>query len=126
MQIDDYARKERIMRILSEDEARDVINTTVQASKSVAQISEELGMSSRSAYRHINSLCEVGLLARDKNVLIDGGGKYGLYRSLVKSVALKYDSQAKTVEVDLIPNDNTLDKFLRFWTSRASCDAALY
>jgi predicted transcriptional regulator len=117
MQIDDYARKERIMRILSENEAREVINTTVQASKSVAQISEELGMPSRSTYRHINNLCEVGLLARDKNVLIDGGGKYVLYRSLVKSVAFKYDSQARTVEVDLIPNDNTLDKFLRFWTS---------
>ena len=104
------------MKILGESEARRVINATIQTSKSVAQISEELGIPSRTAYRHINDLCEVGLLTRDRNILITGGGKYVLYRSMVKSVELRYDSLANSVEVDLIPNDTMLDKFLRFWT----------
>jgi len=104
------------VRILGEAKARKVINATIQASKSVAQISEELHIPSRTAYRHMNDLCEVGLLTRDRNILIDGGGKYVLYSSMVKSVNLKYDSLANTVEVDLIPNDTMLDKFLRFWT----------
>jgi len=116
MQINDSLRKEKIMRILGETEARKVLNATIQTSKSVAQISEELSIPSRSAYRHVNDLCEVGLLTRDRNILIDGGGKYVLYRSMVKSVSLKYDSLANAVEVDLIPNDTILDKFLRFWT----------
>lgn len=104
------------MKVLGEEEARQVINTTVRASKSVAQISRELGMPSRSAYRHINDLCDVGLLTRDRNILFDGGGKCVLYRSMVKSVALRYDSLGNTVELDLIPNDTILDKFLSFWT----------
>lgn len=104
------------MKILGEEGARQVINTTVHASKSVAQISGELGMPSRSAYRHINDLCEVGLLTRDRNIIIDGGGKCVLYRSMVKSIALRYDSLGNTVEVDLIPNETILDKFLSFWT----------
>lgn len=103
------------MKILGDAETRKVMNATIQESKSAAQISEELGLPSRSAYRHISDLCEVGLLARDRNILLHGGGKYVLYRSMVKSVSLRYDSLADTVEVDLIPNDTILDKFFRFW-----------
>jgi predicted transcriptional regulator len=116
MQIYDQLRKEKIVKILSETEARMVIKATIQSSKSAAQISSELGLPSRSTYRYINDLCGVGLLTRDQNILLDGGGKYVLYRSMVKSVSLKYDSIANTVEVDLIPNDTILDKFFRFWT----------
>ena len=104
-----------MVKVLGESDARRVINATVVAPKSATQISEELGMPPRSAYRHINALCEVGLLTRDRNIIIHGGGRYVLYRSMVKSVELKYDSAANTVEVDLIPNDTILDKFLRFW-----------
>jgi len=103
------------MKVLGEEEARRVINATVLAPKSVAQVSRELGMASRSVYRHISDLCEVGLLARDRNILIDGGGKYALYRSMVKSVAFRYDPMKNDVDVDLIPNDIILDKFLEFW-----------
>ena len=116
MLVDDELRKQKIMKVLGETEARMVINVTAQSSKSVAQISKELGLPSRSAYRHINNLCEVGLLTRDRNILLDGGGKYILYRSMVKSISLKYDSLANRVDVDLIPNDIILDKFFRFWS----------
>jgi predicted transcriptional regulator len=104
-----------MVKVLGEFDARRVINATIGAPKSASQISEELRMPSRSTYRHINALCEVGLLARDKNIIIHGGGRYVLYRSMVKSVEMKYDSVENTVEVDLIPNDTILDKFLRFW-----------
>lgn len=72
-------------------------------------------MPSRSVYRYISDLCEVGLLARDRNILIDGGGKCVLYRSMVKSVGFRYDPVRNAVEVNLIPNDTILDKFLNFW-----------
>ncbi len=116
MQINDPLRKERIVKMLGETEARMVINATIQAPKSVAQISEELGLPSRTAYRQISDLCEVGLLTRDRNILLDGGGKYALYRSIVKSVSLRYDAVTNAVEVDVIPNEAILDKFFRFWT----------
>ncbi len=63
MQINDRLRKERIAKMLGENEARSVINSTIQSPKSIAQISEELGLPSRTAYRHVSDLCEVGLLA---------------------------------------------------------------
>ena len=116
MQVYDELRKDKIMKILGETEARMVINATVHSSKSVAQISKELKLPSRSAYRHINDLCEVGLITRDRNILLHGGGRYILYRSMVKSVSLRYDSMANRVDVDLVPNDTILDKFFRFWS----------
>lgn len=116
MQVNDEPRKLKIMKILGETEARMVINAAVQSSKSVAQISEELGLPPRSTYRHINDLCEVGLLTRDRNILLDGGGRCVLYRSMVKSVSLRYDSSANCIEVELIPNETILDKFFRFWS----------
>ena len=115
MQINDRLRKERIAKMLGENEARSVINATIQGPKSIAQISEELGLPSRTAYRHVSDLCEVGLLAVDRNILLEGGGDV-MYRSIVKSVQLRYDGLTNTVEVDLIPNDTMLDKFFRFWT----------
>ncbi len=39
-----------------------------------------------------------------------------MYRSIVKSIQLRYDGLTNTVEVDLVPNDTMLDKFFRFWT----------
>ena len=63
MQINDRLRKERIAKMLGENEARSVINATIRTPKSIAQISEELGLPSRTAYRHVSDLCEVGLLA---------------------------------------------------------------
>ena len=116
MQINDRLRKERIAKMLGETEARSVLYATISKSKSVAQISEELGLPARTAYRHVNDLCEVGLLARDKNILLEGGGRYVIYRSIIKSVQLRYDGPTNTVEVDVIPNDTMLDKFFRFWT----------
>ena len=117
MQINDRLRKQRIAKMLGDNEARSVIRSTLRSSKSVAQISEELGLPSRTAYRYVTDLCDAGILARDRNILLEGGGKYVVYKSMVRSVMVRYDGLADTVDVEVIPNDTMLDKFFRFWTT---------
>ncbi len=114
--VHDAGRKERIMRELVEPNARRILSCTVSSPKSVSEIAEELQMPPRSAYRHVQGLCESGLLTTERAVLIDTGGKYASYRSLVKSVTLVYSGSGDGVDIDLTPNDSILDRFLWFWT----------
>jgi predicted transcriptional regulator len=88
----------------------------VEHAKSVSDISTELALPARSVYRYTERLCELGLLATERNVMINTGGKYSLFRSMVQSVAFTYDVQTNNFEIDLTPNRNILDKFLRFWS----------
>lgn len=120
MRIEETMRKERIVRLITEAEALRIITTTVSKPKSAAEISEELQIPERTVYRHISELCDSGLLTSEKNVIMEGGGKYVLYRSMVKSIAVKYDSGGEGLEVELIPNENLLYKFVRFWTYMGS------
>lgn len=105
-----------MVRVLIEADARRVLHVTVTKPKSVLEISEELAIPVRSVYRHVNDLCDLGLLTSERRILIDSGGKYALYRSMVKSVTFTYESEGNLLEVDLIPNENLLEKFMRFWS----------
>ena len=116
LRVQNLRNRERILGLLLETDARKVLPLTVNNSKSVAALSEELNLPQRSVYRYAVELCELGLLAPDKCVLLRTGGKYSMFKSMVKTVTLTYDVQGNSLEVDLIPNDSILDKFLRYWS----------
>lgn len=116
MHISDPATMERIVKILTDLHARNIMAATVDRAKSAAEIAEELTIPTRTVYRQIGELCEAGLLTSERNMLIQSGGKYVLYRSMVKSVTLTYEGAQNVLEVDVIPNDGILEKFMRFWT----------
>ncbi len=116
MLVQDMERREKIIRELVEPCARRILSCTVANPKSVSEICDELKMPPRSAYRHVQELCDLGLLTTEKAVLLDTGGKYSKYRSLVRSVTLTYESNGNAVDVDLTPNESILDRFLWFWT----------
>lgn len=115
MHVKDRAIIEKMIRSLTDTGVRKVLVSTVAAPKSAAELSEELGIPIRSVYRYITDLCELGLLASERGVLIESGGKSILYRSLVRSVTFEYSSVDDSFDVDLIPNENILGKFMRFW-----------
>lgn len=106
---------EKMIRVLSDQGARSVLVFTVTSPKSAAELSEQLGIPIRSTYRHITDLCDLGLLAGERSALIESGGKSVLYRSMVKSVTLEYDNVKDSFDVNLVPNENILDRFVRFW-----------
>lgn len=115
MRIRDPGLIEKMMTALTDSAIRRVLCATISSPKSAAQLSEELQIPIRSVYRHITDLCELGLLTSERAILIDSGGKFVLYRSMVKSVSITYDSQKNSFDVDLIPNETILGKFMRFW-----------
>lgn len=92
---------------------RRTLLATIKEAKSATQLSEELGIPVRTVYRYIRDLSEIGLLAAESWHYLCGGGKYALYRSMVRSVTVEYGS---TLEVDLIPNEEILRRFMRFWS----------
>lgn len=119
MRIHTPSRKENILRVLGDPDSRRILSLTVDRPKSVIQISEELGIPHRSVYRYVDTLRELGLLTREQHIIADGGGKYALYRSMVKSLTLIFEGEANNLELDLVPNEDILEKFIRFWTYMA-------
>ncbi len=117
MRVQDQVKKEKMIGLLTETDARKILPLTVDRAKSVSDMSHELSLPARSVYRYTEQLCELGLLAPERNVLISSGGKYSMFRSMVQSVAFTYDVQTNQFDVDLTPNRSILDKFLRFWSS---------
>ena len=113
MRVDDAALKEKLANAAADPNLRRTVSATIEKAKSVTELSVELGIPVRSVYRYIRDLSELGLLTVDKWHFMHGGGKYALYRSMVKSVTITYGT---TLEVDLVPNEGILERFMRFWS----------
>lgn len=116
MHIKDRDIIEKMIRSLTDAGVRKVLVSAVATPKSAAQLSEELEIPIRSVYRYITDLSELGLLAAERGALIESGGKSVLYRSMVKSVTFMYNNEEDSFDVNLTPNENILEKFMRFWS----------
>jgi predicted transcriptional regulator len=106
--------RESIAEALSNSEHRRIIAATIRRAKSATELAVELDISMRSIYRYTKDLSRLGILVAEGLALLDKGGKYALYRSMVRSVAVKFDGN--NIEVDLEPNEGILDRFIRFWS----------
>lgn len=115
MRINDPKIAERVALAMSDSHTRRIISVTVARPKSANDLSEELSLPLRSVYRYVEDMCELGLLTGERQALIDSGGKYTLYRSTVKSVTVSFEGNR--VEVDLIPNEDVIGRFMRLWAS---------
>jgi predicted ArsR family transcriptional regulator len=99
---------------MSDPQLRRIVSATLSKAKPATQIAEELGLSTRSVYRHTRNLSELGILTTESWSFLNKGGKEKLYRSMVRAVAIKCEGQ--DLEVDLQPNEGIMDRFLRFWS----------
>lgn len=106
--------KEGIAQAMSNSDHRRIVAATIGKSKSVAELATELSISARSLYRYTKNLSQLGILVPEGLALLDKGGKYALYRSMVRSVTIKCNGE--DIEVDLEPNEGILDRFVRFWS----------
>ncbi len=114
MRINNSALRESVATAMSDSNLCRIISTTIAKAKSSTELSAELGTPVRSIYRYVKGLSELGLLTVESCSFPDRGGKYDLYRSMVRSVTVKYEGS--TLEVDLVPNEGILERFMRFWT----------
>ncbi|MFQ6011073.1 MAG: ArsR/SmtB family transcription factor, partial [Nitrososphaerales archaeon] len=113
MRINDSKLRERLVVAVSDPLARKIVSSTISRAKSVNELAEELAISVRSVYRYIDDLNKLGLLTAERSVGLEGGGKYRSYRSMIRSIIIKYEGEV--VEVELIPNEGIQGRFLRFW-----------
>lgn len=113
MRIDDADLKEKLAEAAADQDLRKALSATIEKAKSVTELSAELGIPVRTTYRYVGDLCKLGLVTAERWRFLHGGGKYALYRSMVRSIVVTYGSD---LEVDLVPNEGILGRFMRFWS----------
>lgn len=114
MRVNNIALKENLTKAMPDHHLRRIISATIPKAKSGAELSTELGIPLRSLYRYVNVLSNLGLLTVERSYFPTDGGKHDLYRSMIRSVIVKYEGD--TLEVDVVPNELMLERFMGVWT----------
>ncbi len=113
MRLHEETSKDKVLQALADEYSRSILLSTIQKAKSAVELSTEKNIPISTAYRRLHELQEAGLVAVERSVITDDGKKFDLYRSTVKSVAISFDLGA--TEVELIPNEDMVTKFVRLW-----------
>ena len=98
--------KSSIISALADKELLEILNLSMYVSKSVNDILKDTEISYTTVYRKIKWLIDKELLAVDKIKISPVGKKYTTFRSVLKSVVIRYKQNEIIVEaeknVDLI------------------------
>ena len=99
--IDEEAKKDAILEIISDKYCRAILDTTMDTPKSAMEISAESKIPISTVYRRLQTLHDNKLLGISGSIS-DDGKKYFLYRSKVKAISSSYKSGF--VEIEIVPN----------------------
>jgi DNA-binding transcriptional ArsR family regulator len=99
--IDDDARKDAILGIISDKYCRAILDTTMDKPRSAMEISAESKIPISTVYRRLQTLHDNKLL-RITGSISDDGKKYFMYRSKVKAVTSSY--KGGFIEIEIVPN----------------------
>ena len=92
--------KQSILTALADKEMVKIIDCTTNRPASVNEIIKETDIPHTTAYRKIKWLLEEGLLLVERIHLTPDGKKFSLFRSILKSITIKYDQNKMVVEAD--------------------------
>ncbi|WP_316504692.1 winged helix-turn-helix domain-containing protein [Nitrosopumilus sp.] len=82
-------KEEEILRLISDQCARRIINTIQEESKSALQISKELGTELSTIYRRLNKFQKYGLLKTTFQITPDGKKSY-YYQCKINAINASY------------------------------------
>ncbi len=99
--IDEDAKKDAILEIISDKYCRAILDTTMDKPKSAMEISAESKIPISTVYRRLQTLHDNKLLGISGSIS-DDGKKYFLYRSKVKAISSSY--KGGFVEIEIVPN----------------------
>lgn len=99
--IEEDAKKDAILEIISDKYCRAILDTTMDTPKSAMEISAESKIPISTVYRRLQTLHDNKLLGISGSIS-DDGKKYFLYRSKVKAISSSYKSGF--VEIEIVPN----------------------
>ena len=91
-----------ILKALSDDYSRAIMNFTIEKPKSVVEIVKECDIPMTTAYRRVKELEESKILKVTGSIITDDGKKYFLYQNRLKSVYVVFGLES--LEVQIVEN----------------------
>ena len=95
--------KKAILKALSDEYSRTIMNYTIEQPKSVVEIVKECDIPMTTAYRRVNELVENKILKITGSVVTDDGKKYFLYQNRLKSIYVIFGLEE--LDVQIIENE---------------------
>jgi len=96
--------RKSILKALSDDYSRSIMNFTIEQPKSVVDIVKGCDIPMTTAYRRVNELEENKILKVTGSVVTDDGKKYFLYQNRLKSIYVVFGLEE--LDVQIIDNDD--------------------
>ncbi len=95
---DSKLRKD-ILKALSDEYSRTIMNFTIEQPKSVVEIVKECDIPMTTAYRRVKELEENKILKVTGSVVTDDGKKYFLYQNRLKSIYVIFGFEELDVQI---------------------------
>jgi predicted transcriptional regulator len=118
MRIESPKVRDALIEALADEYSRKIILKTISKAESVEDLSRSENIPISTAYRRVNELKEVGLLAVERTILSDDGKKYELYRSSFSS--FKIDLEHGEIMIEAEFNEDVATRLSRLWASMRS------
>ena len=95
----DSPLRKAILKALSNDYSRTIMNATIEKSKSVVDLVKECDIPMTTAYRRIHELEESKILKVTGAIVTDDGKKYYLYQNRIKSIYVTFGLESLNVQI---------------------------
>jgi len=95
--------KKAILKTLSDDYSRTIMNATIEKSKSVVDLVKECDIPMTTAYRRVHELEENKILKVTGSIGTDDGKKFFLYQNRLKAIYVVFGLES--LDVQIIDND---------------------
>lgn len=115
MRITSAAVRDALMQSLADEYCRRIILNTMGKAQSVEELSQSQNIPIATAYRRVNEMNEIGILAIEKTILTEDGRKYPLYRSSFSSINIGLRQTEISVEVEF--NEDVATRLARLWVA---------
>ena len=91
--------RKAILKALSDDYSRTIMNYTIEKSRSVIDIVKECNVPMTTAYRRVHELEENKILKVTGSIVTDDGKKYFLYQNRLKAIYVIFGLEALDVQI---------------------------
>jgi len=95
----DSLLRKAILKALSDDYSRTIMNATIEKSKSAVDLVKECDIPMTTAYRRIHELEESKILKVTGAIVTDDGKKYYLYQNRIKSIYVTFGLESLDVQI---------------------------
>ena len=95
--------KKAILKALSDDYSRTIMNYTIEKPRSVVDIVKDCDIPMTTAYRRVHELEENKILKVTGSIITEDGKKYFLYQSRLKAIYVIFGLES--LDVQIVEND---------------------